>query len=439
MRYLSLSDKDREEMLKALGLPSQEALMRDAVGEDVPFMETPDVPSLSESELQRRMESLASLNAHDLLVFAGGGAYDVYTPSVVNHILLRSEFYTAYTPYQPEVSQGTLQAMYEFQSMMAEIAAMEVANSSMYDGATALAEAILMSFRLKRKYRVLLPKSLNPLYRRVIDTYLPDFAEVREYPYTNSGEADLPALLSLIDGDTASVVVQSPNYFGVLENLRAIGSAVKDRDVLLIVHYDPVAATVFTPPGEVGAHIATAEGQVLGLPLGFGGPYVGIMVSWKRYIRQMPGRIVAETTDVDGRRGFVTTLQAREQHIRRAKATSNICTNNQLMALAVAVYTALLGKEGLRKIALTTYAKTRYFTENLPEGYGVAFGGTPFREVVVKTPMPARELIRAAAEEGFLLGPAVPELGENHLLVAFTDKHTRGDVDALLELLKRLG
>ena len=439
MRYLSLSDKDREEMLKALGLPSQEALMRDAVGEDVPFMDMPDIPALSESDLHRRMESLASLNAHDLLVFAGGGAYDVYTPSVVNHVLLRSEFYTAYTPYQPEVSQGTLQAMYEFQSMMAEIAAMEVANSSMYDGATALAEAVLMSFRLKRKYRALLPKSLNPLYRRVIGTYLPDFAEVMEYGYTDSGEADLPALLSLIDGDTASVVVQSPNYFGIIENLRAIGSAVKDRGALLIVHYDPLAATVFTPPGEVGADIATAEGQVLGLPLGFGGPYVGIMVSWKRYIRQMPGRIVAETVDVEGRRGFVTTLQAREQHIRRAKATSNICTNNQLMALAVAVYTALLGRSGLKRVAITTYSKTRYFVDNLPKGYGVAFGGTPFREVVIKAPMPAEDLIREAAEKGFLLGPSVPYLGENHLIVAFTDKHTKGDVDALLELLKRIG
>ena len=435
MRYLSLSDGDREEMLKALGLPSQEALMREAVG-DVPFTDVPDIPALSESELARRIEEIASSNAYNLRIFAGGGAYDVHTPSVVNHVLLRSEFYTAYTPYQPEVSQGTLQAMYEFQSLMAEIAAMEVANSSMYDGATALAEAVLMAFRLKKKYRVLLPKSLNPLYRRVIDTYLPDFAEVQEYSYTASGEADLPELLSLIDNETAAVVVQSPNYFGILENLRAISSAVRERGVLLVVHYDPVAATVTVPPGEVGADIATAEGQVLGLPLGFGGPYVGIMVSWKRYIRQMPGRIVAETTDVDGRRGFVTTLQAREQHIRRAKATSNICTNNQLMALAVAVYTALLGKEGLRKIALTTYSKTRYFAENLPEGYSLEFTGTPFREVVIKAPVPAKELIERAAEGGFLLGPAVPSLGENHLLVAFTDRYTKGDVDALLEVLK---
>ncbi len=435
MRYLSLSDRDREEMLKALGLPSQEALMREAVG-DVPFTDVPDIPALSESDLARRIEEIASSNAYNLRIFAGGGAYDVHTPSVVNHVLLRSEFYTAYTPYQPEVSQGTLQAMYEFQSLMAEIAAMEVANSSMYDGATALAEAVLMAFRLKKKYRVLLPKSLNPLYRRVIDTYLPDFAEVQEYSYTASGEADLPELLSLIDNGTAAVVVQSPNYFGILENLRAISSAVRERGVLLVVHYDPVAATVTVPPGEVGADIATAEGQVLGLPLGFGGPYVGIMVSWKRYIRQMPGRIVAETTDVDGRRGFVTTLQAREQHIRRAKATSNICTNNQLMALAVAVYTALLGKEGLRKIALTTYSKTRYFAENLPEGYSLEFTGTPFREVVIKAPVPAKELIERAAERGFLLGPAVPSLGENHLLVAFTDRYTKGDVDALLEVLK---
>ncbi|NPA79837.1 MAG: aminomethyl-transferring glycine dehydrogenase subunit GcvPA [Thermotogae bacterium] len=438
MRYLSLTDKDREEMLRALGFSSQEELMRDAVGDAAPFMEPPSIPRMDENALYEHMLKLASANRWNLKIFAGGGAYDVYTPSVVNHILLRSEFYTAYTPYQPEVSQGTLQSMYEFQSLMAEIAAMEVSNSSMYDGATSLAEAILMAFRLRKRYKVLLPKSLNPLYRRVIDTYLPDFAQVEEYSFTTSGEADLPELLSLIDDETAAVVVQSPNYFGVLENLRSLASAVKDHGPLLVVHYDPVAATITTPPGEVGADIATAEGQVLGLPVGFGGPYVGIMVSWKRYIRQMPGRIVAETTDVDGRRGFVTTLQAREQHIRRAKATSNICTNNQLMALAVAVYTSLLGRSGLVKVAKTTFAKTQYFIRNLPKGYEPAFGGTHFREVVLRAPRPAKDVIEAAAERGFLVGPAVSPLGEEHLLVAFTDRYTKEDIDALLKVLASL-
>ncbi len=437
MRYLSLGERDRAEMLRALGFSSQEELMREAVGGEA-FMPTPNIPRMSESELYAHILHIASLNRWDLKVFAGGGAYDVHTPSVVNHVLLRSEFYTAYTPYQPEVSQGTLQAMYEFQSLMAEIAGMEVSNSSMYDGATALAEAVLMAFRLKKRYKVILPRSLNPLYRMVVDTYLPDFAEVDEVGFTPSGEIDLPELLSKIDDDTAAVVVQSPNHFGVVENLRTLGPAVKERGTLLLVHYDPIGASVLVPPGEVRADIATAEGQVLGLPLGFGGPYLGIMTSWKRYIRQMPGRIVAETTDVDGRRGFVTTLQTREQHIRRAKATSNICTNNQLMALAAAVYTALLGREGIKKNALTTLAKTVYFTKNLPKGYEVAFSGLSFREVAVKGPIPSDTLIDALIDRGFLVGPSLPDLGENHLLFAFTDKHTREDIDGLLQALREI-
>ncbi|NPB04357.1 MAG: aminomethyl-transferring glycine dehydrogenase subunit GcvPA [Thermotogae bacterium] len=437
MRYLTLSDEERQEMLRALGFSSQEELMREAVG-NVPFMKVPKIPFLSESDLYDHILSLVSQNAWNLKIFAGGGAYDVYTPSVVNHILLRNEFYTAYTPYQPEVSQGTLQVMYEFQSLMAHLSAMEVSNSSMYDGGTALAEAVLMAFRLKKKYKVLLPKSLNPLYRRVIRTYLPDFAEVSEYDFTSSGEVDIPHLISLVDDRTAAVVVQSPNYFGILENLRSISSAVKERNVLLLTHYDPVAVAITVPPGEVGADIGTAEGQVLGLPLGFGGPYVGIMVSWKRYIRQMPGRIVAETTDNRGRRGFVTTLQAREQHIRRAKATSNICTNNQLVALAVAVYTVLLGREGLIKRAKTTFSKTQYFLENLPKHYEPAFKGVHFREVTVKTPMPAAKVMEALVEEGFLVGPVVKDLGENYLLMAFTDRYSKEDIDALLKVLSRI-
>ncbi len=436
MRYLSLSDKDREEMLKALGYKGVEELMKDAVG-DENFSEPPNIPSLSEIEVYERLFNISLKNAYNLRVFAGGGAYDVYTPAVVNQILLRSEFYTAYTPYQAEVSQGTLQSIFEFQSFISDLTGMEVTNASMYDGATSLAEAILMSFRLTKKYKVLIPKSLNPLYKTVIKTYLPDFAVVKEYGYTPSGEADSGEITSLIDGDTASLVVQSPNYFGVVENIKFLGSLAKEKGLIYIVHYDPVGVAIFTPPGEAGADIATAEGQVLGIPLGFGGPYLGLFSSLKKHVRQMPGRIVAETVDVEGKRGYVTTLQTREQFIRREKATSNICTNNQLMALAATVYLALVGKRGLIENAKKTLAKTHYFINNLPKGFSVAFSGFHFREVVIKTPTKAKDLRDALLEKGFLVGPLVEELGDEYIIFAFTEKYTRGDIDKLISEIGR--
>ncbi len=437
MRYLSLSDEDRRRMLNALGYDSIESLMKDATGKER-FSDSPNFPSLSEIEVYEELLKLSLKNDFNLKIFAGGGAYDVYTPSVVNQILLRSEFYTAYTPYQPEVSQGTLQSMYEFQSFVSALSGMEVSNSSMYDGGTSLAEAILMSFRLKKKYKVLIPKSLNPLYKKVIKTYLPDFSVISEYSYTSSGEADVSHILSLIDDETASLVVQSPNYFGIIENIKLLGSLSKEKGLLFIVHYDPVGVSIFTSPGEAGADIATAEGQVLGIPLGFGGPYVGLFSSLKRYIRQMPGRIVAETVDAEGKRGFVTTLQTREQFIRREKATSNICTNNQLMALAVTIYLSLVGREGLMENARKTLAKTHYFINNLPKGYSVSFKGFHFREVVVNSPIPASDLRKYLMEKGFLVGPEVEDVGEKSIIFAFTEKHTKHDIDTLLKALSEI-
>ncbi len=437
MRYLSLSDEDRKKMLSALGYGSIEELMKDATGESE-FCKPPDIPSLSEPEVYENLLNISLKNSFNIKIFAGGGAYDVYTPAVVNQILLRSEFYTAYTPYQAEVSQGTLQSMYEFQSFVCALTEMEVSNSSMYDGATSLAEAILMSFRLKKKYRVLIPSSLNPLYKRVINTYLMDFSEVVEYGFTPSGEVDVQHLVSLIDKDTASVVVQSPNFFGIVENVRLIGSLVKEKGLIYIVHYDPVGVSIFTPPGEAGADIATAEGQVLGIPLGFGGPYVGLFSSLKKHIRQMPGRIVAETVDGEGKRGFVTTMQTREQFIRREKATSNICTNNQLMALAITVYLSLVGRKGLIENAKKTLAKTHYFIRNLPSKFRPVFSGFHFREVVVETPMPARDINGFLIDRGFVAGPTVEGLGENKIIFAFTEKHTKEDVDGLIKSLSEI-
>ncbi len=437
MRYLSLSEKDRKDILEKLGYKDEKELFKDATGEEN-FTEFLDLPPLSEIEVYNKLFGVSLKNAFNLKIFAGGGAYDVYTPAVVNQILLRSEFYTAYTPYQPEVSQGTLQAMFEFQSFISDLSGMEVTNASMYDGGTSLAEAILMSFRLTRKYKVLIPRSLNPLYKSVIRTYMPDFAKVEEYPFTASGSADIVELSSMIDDETASLVVQSPNYFGVVENIRTLGSLAKEKGLIYIVHYDPVAVAILTPPGEVGADIATAEGQVLGIPLSFGGPYVGLFSSLKKHIRQMPGRIVAETVDSEGRRGYVTTLQTREQFIRREKATSNICTNNQLMALAVTVYLALIGKKGLIENAKKTLAKTKYFIDNLPKGFKVTFEALHFREVVVRTPLKASDLRDHLIDKGFLVGPIVEELGENYLIFAFTEKHTKDDINSLIEELGRV-
>ncbi len=436
--FFGSSDEDIKEMLSYLGYNSLMELYRDVSGTDRILESSLELPPpLSEDEAYMYMRKLADSN-RKLVIFAGGGAYDVYTPRVVKHILSRSEFYTSYTPYQPEVSQGTLQVMFEFQSLMVELTGMEVANASVYDGATALAEAVLMSFRIRRRYKAIVPMNLNPTYKQVLRTYTYSIdAELVELPYDSTGRVDLEVLESLLDEDVASVILQHPNYFGILEEPFEVERIIRNRsDALFIVVFDPVSLAILEPPGSYGADIAVAEGQSLGVPLSFGGPYVGIFTSLKKYVRQMPGRIVGLTYDKHGRRAFVSTLQAREQHIRRAKATSNICTNQQLVATHVAIYLTLMGYDGLREVALRSLHAKEYLMERLEEvGLKVHFKAPTFREFVVELPYSSDEFISKLASEGFLVGPKV---SENLVLIATTEKRSKEEIDALVEAIKRI-
>ena len=440
--YFGSGDEDIKKMLERIGFSDLMELYRHSIGTDrVKIHEEPlDLPpALSEEEAREYMEKVARLNQM-LTIFAGGGAYDVFVPAAIDHLILRSEYYTAYTPYQPEVSQGTLQTMFEFQSLITELTDMEVSNASVYDGATALAEAALMSFRISKKYKVIIPANLNPAYKQVLETYLHGIeATIVEVPFDSSGRIDEQALSNAIDDETASVVIQHPNYFGILEDPFRISSLVKEKGKLLISVFEPTSLAILEPPGKYDADIAVGEGQPLGVPLFFGGPYVGLFTSKKKYIRQLPGRIVAVTYDQQGRRGYVTTLQTREQHIRRAKATSNICTNQQLIATIVTIYLTLMGKEGLKEAALQSFYKAEYLKEKLSDaGLEVAFKSPTFREFVVKTPMKAEEFIHELAHRGFLVGPKVEALGDNYVLMAATEKRRKEEIDALVEAIKEV-
>ncbi|MCX7948107.1 MAG: aminomethyl-transferring glycine dehydrogenase subunit GcvPA [candidate division WOR-3 bacterium] len=431
--YFGLSDKEIKEILEYLGHDSLESFYKSKIP-NYYELDNFNLPlSLSEEEAREYIEKLGNLNS-SFKVFAGGGAYDCFIPSAINQLLLRSEFYTAYTPYQPEVSQGTLQVMFEFQSLICELTKMEVSNASVYDGASALAEAVLMSFRIKEKYKVIIPKNLNPNYKEVLKTYLQNIdSKIVEVGFDKTGRINLDELRDKIDNETASVVIQNPNYFGIIEEVFEIREITRLKNALLISVFDPVSLAILAPPGEYDADIAIGEGQALGIPLSFGGPYVGLFTSKKQYIRQMPGRIVGITEDGRGKRGFVTVLQTREQHIRRAKATSNICTNQQLIATAVCIYLTLMGSEGLKRVALMSLYKAEYLKEKIK--HKLVFNSPTFREFVIRTNKKAEDVILECAKEGFLLGPKVSILGENYLLVAITEKRKKEEIDKLAEIL----
>ncbi len=434
--FFGLSDNDIKEILDYLGYNDLNSFYKDKIPKSFEIDEFRLPPALSEEEVREYIDSLANLNK-TFKIFAGGGAYDCFIPSALNQLLLRSEFYTAYTPYQPEVSQGTLQVMFEFQSLICELTKMDVSNASVYDGATALAEAILMSFRIKNNYKVIVPRNLNPNYKEVLKTYLQNLeAVIVEVSFDENGRINLNELRNLIDNETASVVIQNPNYFGIIEEVFEMASIVKSKNVLLISVFDPVSLAIIAPPGDYDSDIAVGEGQALGLPLSFGGPYVGLFTSKKEYIRQMPGRIVALSEDKNGRGGFVTTLQAREQHIRRSKATSNICTNQQLMATAVCIYLTLMGREGLLKVAKDSFYKSEYLKEKIR--HKLVFNSPTFREFVIRTKRKAKDVILECSKNGFLVGPEVKVLGENYLLIAITEKRKKEEIDKLAEIISDL-
>jgi len=427
-------------MLAAIGL-DMEGLFADIPADlRCDGLEMP--PGISEQEVVSRLTKVAGRNAADLITFLGGGFYDHYIPAAVGALVGRSEFYTAYTPYQPEVSQGTLQAIYEYQSMICRLTDMEVANASLYDGGTAIYEAVMMALRITGRNRVIVDEGVNPIYRTMLRSYTRNLGiELLETPTAN-GLADRNRIIEELSDDTAAVITANPNFFGCLDDFSDLSAAAHERGALLIASVYPISLGLVKTPGSMGADITTGEGQSLGLPLSFGGPYLGFMSTLKEYVRKMPGRIAGRTVDGKGREGFVLTLQAREQHIRREKATSNICTNQGLCALTSLVYMSLLGKGGLVQLARLCADKAAYAYKRLLEvpGVEVRFGRRWFfNEYVLRLPVPADRVIRNLLSRRIAAGfPLVRyyEGMENCLLVAVTEKRTKGEIDLLAHALE---
>lgn len=435
--YIPNTAAEQAELLAAVGVSSIDDLFADIPAE---FRNPPlELPApLSELEIQRELAGLAGRNRtlNGGPSFLGAGAYHHFIPSIVKALMTRGEFLTAYTPYQPEVSQGTLQVIYEFQTLISNLYGMEVANAGMYDGATSLAEAALMACRVTGRSRVAIADTLSPAYRQVIDTYCQAQGIVR---YPVSPAADIAGQL---DGATAGLIVQYPNFYGYLEDLAGLSAAIHDRGGLLAVSADPMAMGMFRPPGEYDADIVTGEGQPLGIPVSYGGPYVGLFAGKERYLRQMPSRLVGRTVDTQGRPGYVLTLQTREQHIRRERATSNICTNEALYALAATIYLAALGRQGLRQMAELCYHKAHYAAAQIAQlpGYSLPLAGTFFQEFVMQCPIPPAEVNRQLlARHNILGGLDVSDVIPNGLLLCVTELCSREDIEGLVGGLGEVG
>jgi glycine dehydrogenase subunit 1 len=436
MRYIPTTSADRREMLASIGVSSIEELFAD-IPESVRSQFQPlNLPAHSEMEVASIVGDMADRNKPTAAVcFLGGGIYDHYVPSIVGHLSSRSEFVTAYTPYQPEISQGTLTAMFEFQTYVCELTGMDIANASMYDGATALAEAVLMAERIRKRGAVAVPRSLFAHVRRALDTYCwAAEIEVHEIGTLSDGTVDLESLPE----ELSAVVIQTPNAFGVIEPL----AGMKERigDALLIVSSYPLSLGLLQPPGAFGADIVVAEGQSLGLAMGYGGPLLGLFATRKEYLRQMPGRVAGRTVDVDGKTGYAMAAQTREQHIRRQRATSNICTNSALCALTSTIYLASVGSAGLRQVAELNLEKAHYLAAGITavDGYELAFSGGFFNEFIVNVPGDAVAIHDDLVQAGFAVEApqALQTLGlDNALRFAVTEKRTKDELDRLIEVL----
>jgi len=427
-------------MLQSIGVASVEELF-EAIPEAIRHGEKASFVALSESQLIGEMNRLAEKNRTGGKLFLGAGAYEHFTPSIVWALAGRGEFATAYTPYQPEVSQGTLQAAFEFQSLMCELLAMEVVNTSLYDGGSALAEAVLMANRIVRRNRVLIPATLHPAYRQVVETYVQSIGiELVTVP-ERGGRMEPVALEALLKEPATAVVVQQPNFLGQLEPAAELSEKAHAAGALLIAVAYPVACGVVAPPGEYEADIACGEGQSLGLPLAYGGPYFGFLASRQKFVRQMPGRLIGRTTDLEGRTGYVLTLQTREQHIRREKSTSNICTNQFLCALAAAIHLSALGKQGIAEVARQNVLKSHYLKDLLGALPGVesVCEGPFFNEFVIRTPHPAKAVLAALRERdivgGYDLSQAYPQR-ERQILVCVTETRSKRDLDEYAEAMR---
>ncbi|MGK2741472.1 aminomethyl-transferring glycine dehydrogenase subunit GcvPA [Tepidicaulis sp. LMO-SS28] len=446
MRYLPLTNEDRSAMLARIGAKSVDALFKD-VPEAARLDGLIDLPRRQgEMEVERQLKTMAGKNvaASDVPFFVGAGAYKHHVPATVDHLIQRSEFLTAYTPYQPEIAQGTLQYLFEFQTQVAMLTGMDVANASMYDGSTACGEAVLMAHRVTKRRKAVISGNLHPHYREVIEN-LSDFGSydvVREAPRPKGDEE----LISEIGKDTSCVVVQNPDVFGHVRDFSALAEAAHEKGALLIIAVPEIISLgLVTPPGEMGADIVVGEGQSLGNSLNFGGPYVGLFAAKQKYVRQMPGRLCGETVDAAGKRGFVLTLSTREQHIRREKATSNICTNSGLCCLAFTIHLSLLGEEGYRRLARINHANAGKLADMLADVPGVkVLNDAFFNEFTIETAKPGRDVVNALADKGVLGGVALNRLMPdekavtNMIAVASTEVNTDSDRAAYVAALKEV-
>jgi len=449
MTYIPHTDAERRDMLAAIGQARVEDLF-DNIPSHVRFPELKLPPPASELDVGRDMRALAARNlaVDPSLSFLGAGAYQHFRPAVVDYVLSRGEFYTSYTQYQPEVSQGMLQALFEYQSLICALTAMEVSNASHYDGATALAEAVLLALNVTqgKRRKIVMSPAVHPQYRAVVKTYLRG-TELATVTGDQDGSAGLDQLTSLLDDSTAALVIQNPNFFGQLEAVDGLADAVHRAGALLVVVTDPVALGLFRPPGAYGADVVVADGQALGIPPSFGGPHLGIFATRMAHVRRLSGHLVGETVDADGRRGYVLTLATREQHIRRAKATSNICTNSAVCALGAAVYLSTLGRTGLRQVAETCYHRSHYAAEAIAKLKGFAVNQQApsqgfFKEFVVRLPRPSADVNRHLRERhgivgGYDLGRDYPHL-QAHMLIAVTEVNTRESIDRLIRALSEV-
>lgn len=449
MDYTQITPPEQADMLAAIGADSVEMLFG-AVPESIRFRDELDLPpGRCELELQRELAEMAAHNhgPHDMVCFMGAGAYDHFSPVLIDQLITRGEFLTAYTPYQAEASQGSLQAFFEFQTQVARLTGLDIANASLYEGATATAEAVLMALNVTGRRRILAASTLHPDYRAVLGTYLGDLpVEVVELPATG-GRIAAATVREHLDPEVAAVVVQSPNVWGLIEDWQGCFAAAHDlEDTCAVAVFNPIACGLLRKPGECGADIAAGEGQPLGIPLSLGGPYVGLFAARERFCRKMPGRLIGRTTDAEGRPAYCLTLQTREQHIRGARATSNICTNQGLLALRATMFMSTLGGAGLREMAEHSYHKAHYLAGRIAAlpGYGLKFDGPFFNEFCVRCPKPATEVIEAAKRRRILAGVAphgrrLNGIGEpEDVLIAVTEKRTRAEMDALVEVMEGL-
>jgi len=446
MSYISLSDNDLKEMLAAIGITSVKELFS-SIPADIKLNRDLNVPGpLTEAEVMAYFENLANKNSSpDILSFLGAGAYSHVIPAVVDYLSQRGEFVSPYTPYQPEVSQGTLQIIFEFQTLICQLTGLDIANASLYDGASGAAEAVLMAHRLRSKPKVLVAKSLHPQYRETIRTYVNNLhLNIIEIGYDESGCIDLEKLKVSMDEETCVVVFQSPNFFGSIEDIRKISETAHQHGALsTAVIAEPVSLGILEAPGSLGADIVTGEAQSFGIPLSFGGPYLGFMSCRKEFVRQFPGRIAGETHDVKGKRGYVLTLSTREQHIRRERATSNICTNQALCALRATMFLETLGQEGFKELAWQNLQKAHYAKEQLSQikGISLKFNGNSFNEFVCEFSKPFVDIEAVLLEKKIIIGYGLenefPEL-KNCAVICVTETHKKEDIDMLAKVLSEI-